>query len=124
MKAFLICLALISGQMNTLQDKPVVRMQPHRSAIDIGFGGDLLELINTPAVISLPPMPPKADSEGNPWSIDVKNLGPVAVTVVGKAQFSAQINVGQTGHIYSNGTAYFINRSAQMPKISEVGLQQ
>ena len=109
MKAFLICLALISGQLNALQEKPVVHMQPHRSAVDIGFGGTLLELINTPGVLSLPIVPPKADSKGDPWSVDIKNLGPGAVTVVGRAQFSVQIKVGQTVHIYSSGTAYLLN---------------
>jgi hypothetical protein len=110
MKTFVMCLAILSGQMITLQNKPIVRMQPHRSAIDIAFGGDLLELVNTPAIISLPLVPPKTDSKGNPWVVDVKNLGPAAVTVVGKAQFSTQISVGQTVHIYSNGTAYSVNR--------------
>jgi hypothetical protein len=110
MKTNLICLALFVGQMNTLQDKPVVHMPPYRNSIDIGFGGDLLELLNAPRVVNLPASPPKLDSQGRPWSIDVKNLGPGSVTVVGKAQFSAQINLGKTVHIYWNGTAYSLKQ--------------
>lgn len=106
MKSLLICLALLVGQKDTLQDRPVVHLQPHRAAIDISFGGKLLELINAPSVVILPTAPPKLDSEGNPWSIDVKNLGPGAVTVTGKSQFSTKVSVGQTVHIAWNGTAY------------------
>jgi len=81
-------------------------LQPHRTVIDTAFGGKLLELINAPASLDLPAVPPKQDSEGNPWAVDVRNLGPSAVTVVGKPQFSIKINVNQTVHIYSNGAAY------------------
>jgi hypothetical protein len=110
MKTSLICLALFIGQMNTLQDKQVVHLQAHRNNIAIAFGGDLLELLNAPQIVNLPPSPPKLDSQGNPWSVDVKNLGPGAVTVVDKAQFSVHIHVGQTVHILSNGTAYTLKR--------------
>jgi len=110
MKTSLIYLALLLGQVNTLQDKPVVHLQPHRNSVDIGFGGDLLELISAPAVLTLPGVPPKLDSQGSPWSVDVKNLGPGAVTVTGKAQFNVKIAVGQTVHICSNGTVYSLKR--------------
>jgi hypothetical protein len=110
MKTSLMCLALFVGQMKTLQSKPVVHLQPHRDAITADFGGDLLELINAPGVVNLPPVPPKPDPQGSPWFVDVKNLGPSAVTVVGKAQFNVKITVGQTVHIYSNGTEYSLKR--------------
>ena len=107
MKLSLICLAFLIGQLNnTLQSKPVVHLREHRNVIDAEFGGDLLELINAPTVVNLPFQAPKFDSHGKPWSIDVKNLGPGAVTVVGKSQFSVRINRGQTIPIYSNGAAY------------------
>jgi hypothetical protein len=106
MKAFLICLALFFSQMKMLQDKPVVHLQPHRASIESEFGGKLLELIHAPAIIYLPATPPKTDSQGNSWSIDIKNLGPGGVTVVSGSKFSAQIHVGQTVHISSDGHAY------------------
>jgi len=106
MNSLLICLALLAGQQNTLQDRQIVHLQPHRAVIDISFGGKLLELINAPSVVFLPDAPPKLDSEGNPWSIDVKNLGPGPATVTGKSQFSTKVSVGQTVHIGWNGTAY------------------
>jgi hypothetical protein len=110
MKPFLIYLALLVGQMNTLQGKPVVHLRPHRSMIEVEFGGMLLELMNGPSTVSLPVVPPKLDAQGNPWSVDVKNLGPVVVTIIGKAQFSQPVNPGQTLHIHSNGSIYILTR--------------
>jgi hypothetical protein len=55
-------------------------------------------------------MPPKTDSTGKPWIVDVKNMGPGVVTVQGKGQFSVKINIGQTVHIFSNGAAYSLKR--------------
>jgi hypothetical protein len=106
MKVFLILIALVLGQMNTLQERQVVHLQPHSGAIRTDFGGKLLELLNAPAVIYLPMAPPKLDSQGNPWSVDIRNLGPGAVTVVGASQFSAHIIVGQTIHVLGDGRAY------------------
>jgi hypothetical protein len=106
MKALLVCVGLIIGQVNTLQEKQVVHLQPHSSVIRADFGGRLLELLDAPATVRLPIAPPKLDSQGNPWSIDIKNLGPGVVAVVGTSQFSLRIIVGQTVHIFSNGTSY------------------
>jgi hypothetical protein len=106
----LVCLALLIGQTNTLQDKHVVHLQPHHENIDVGYGGQLVELINAPTIIRLPALPPKQDSQGNPWSVDVKNLGPSQVTVIGKSEFSVRVNVNQSVHISSNGVAYFLKR--------------
>src|SRR5258708_6546382 len=106
MKSLLICLAIIFGQANSLQDKPVVRLPPNSRAIDPAYGGKLLELINAPAELSLPANVPKVDAFGHPWLVDIKNLGPSAVTVVWKAEFNVQITPGQTVHIHSNGKAY------------------
>jgi hypothetical protein len=106
MKSLLLCVAFFAGQMNTLQQRHVVHLQTAGQVIAGEFGGDLLELSNAPAVIDLPTVPPKLDSQRSPWSIDVKNLGPGRVTVVGKNQFSVRINVGRTVRIYSDGTAY------------------
>jgi hypothetical protein len=110
MKITLILLALLVGQTNKLQQRPVVHLQPHRTSIDIGFGGHLLELINAPGLVNLPAVPPKLDFQGGAWSVDVKNMGPGTVTVAGKAQFSVKVTVGQTVHIYSDGAGYSLKR--------------
>jgi hypothetical protein len=107
-KAIIIGMALYLGQMNTLQEKPVVHLQPHSPAIRADFGGKLLELINAPAVVNLPPIPPKVDSQGSPWEVDLKNLGPGGVTVVGENLFSARVAVGRTLQITSNGRIYSV----------------
>lgn len=106
MKTLLLAIVLLASQMNTLQEKPVVHLRANQTFIDQGFGGKLLELIHAPSVIRLPAVPPKVDSEAKPWIIDIKNMGPEAVTILGKGEFNANINVGQTIHIHSNGTAY------------------
>ena len=106
MKILLISLAFVVAQMNTLQEKPVVHLEPHSGAIQANFGGKLLELLHAPTIIYLPMTPPKLDSQGNPWSVDIKNLGPSAVNVVGTNQFELRVIVGHTAHVFSNGMFY------------------
>ena len=108
MKALLIYLALFAGQMNTLQEKPLVRLHPHQDNIPVEFGGDLVVVGDGPAVLHLPSTPPLLDAKRKPWEVEVKNEGPGMVTVVGKAQFTAQVNVNRTLQIKSNGVAYSI----------------
>lgn len=108
MKSFLIYLALFAAQMNTLQDRPVVRLHLHQDNIPVEFGGALLVLTNGPAVLHLPNTPPALDSHRKPWAVAVKNLGPGMVTILGKAQFSAQVSVDRTVQIESNGVIYSI----------------
>jgi hypothetical protein len=95
MKALLVGVAVLIGQMNTPQEKQVVHLQPHSGAIRADFGGKLLERRNAPAIVYLPMAPPKLDSQGNPWSLDIKNLGPGGVAVVGTSQFNLRIMVGK-----------------------------
>jgi hypothetical protein len=102
----LLWTAILAGQTNALQGKQVVYLQPHSGAIRVDFGGKQLDLLEAPAVIYLPMAPPKLDSQGKPRSIDIRNLGPNAVTVVGASQFSSRVIVGQTIHVNSNGRAY------------------
>jgi hypothetical protein len=65
-------------------------------------------LANGPAVLHLPSIPPVLDSQRKPWAVEVKNLGPGVVTIIGKAQFTAQVNVDRTLEIQSNGVIYSI----------------
>jgi hypothetical protein len=106
MNHLLVSLALVVAQMNTLQEKPIVHLEPHSAAILSIFGGKELELINAPPRISLPKDPPKQDERGDSWLIRVRNFGPNAVTVVDAGHFSVQVNVGQTVQIESNGKRY------------------
>ncbi len=110
MKSLVICLAILLGQANSLQSKPIIHLPAHTSAIDVADGGKLLELINAPAQLSLPANVPKVDAERRPWLIDIKNLGPSATTIVWRSEFKVQITPGQTVHIHSNGNAYSLQR--------------
>jgi len=110
MKSFVFLLALTAGQMITMQTKEVVHLKTGYNGIEKEFGGKLLELINAPPVINLPNVAPKSDDLGNQWSIDIKNMGPNRSTVAGPGRFNAPINVGQTIHIYSNGSLYKLRR--------------
>ena len=110
MRMLVFCLFVFAGQLNRLQTRPVIHLPPHKNAIEAGFDGSLLDLINAPSVIYLPALPPKS-TQGAPWSVDVKNLGPGSVTVTAsKVHFETEVMVGQTVHIYSNGTTYRLQR--------------
>lgn len=108
MKALLLCAAITAGQMNTLQEPPVVHLPPYHDSIPSQFGGKLLELIDAPSTIFLPTDPRKLDANGEPWSIDIKNLGPAMVMVTSKRHFSVSISGGRTVHVVWNGTAYAV----------------
>ena len=108
MKTVLISLALFAGQAMTLQPKPIVHLKPHTDRIEAAFGGSLLELSQAPAVVQLPLDPPKPDSAGNQWIVDVRNYGPSPVTILGKGDFSTQVAVNQTIHVASNGSTYLL----------------
>jgi len=108
MKALLFVLALFAGQAMTLQDKPVVHLKQHSDLIEAAFGGSRVELARAPGVVHLPAPPPKPNEKGVEWAVDVKNFGPLPVTVVYRDSFSASIAVNQTVHIHSNGSVYFL----------------
>jgi hypothetical protein len=108
MKPVLIALALFAGQAMTMQDKPVVHLKPHTDIILEAFGASLLELSQTPQIVYLPSPPPKPDGKGQQWTIDVKNFGPLPVTVADKGPFSVPVAVGQTVYILSNGSKYIV----------------
>lgn len=109
MKTVLIYLAFFVGQYNTLQDKPVVRLHPHQDLIPMEYGGDLVELKDAPPQVQLPPLH-LLDSHGRPWAIEVRNLGPGTVTIVGVAQFHVQVPVHNTVSIQATKDGYASGR--------------
>ena len=111
MRELTIGFILFLAQLNPLQPRPVVHLQPHKSVIEARFNGDSVELINAPDIVHLPVSPPKPDSQGIPWSVEVKNLGPNPVTILNKiTHFRVLIHVGQTLHIQSSGSKYVLKR--------------
>lgn len=106
MKTLLLSSAWLIGQMITLQEKPLVHLKPNKSQIAASFGGKMLELIDAPAVVLLPKRPPERDALGQPWQVEVKNLGPRAVAIHDSNAFSTKIDVGKTTQISSNGVTY------------------
>jgi hypothetical protein len=108
MRVLILCAAFCFGQMNTLQEKPVVHGNSSTRAIRISYGGKLLELANAPDVVHLPASPPKADSEGVRWLVEVKNLGPREVTIRDEKVLSIPVEVGQTVKIESDGLRYSV----------------
>jgi hypothetical protein len=106
MKTLILYLALFADQTNLVRHEQIVHLRLHSNFIQAEFGGKRLELLDAPATLYLLALPPKVDSQGSPWSIEVVNLGPGAVTVVDRARFSIQIRVGETVQILSNGTGY------------------
>ncbi len=109
MRILFMGVILFAIQLNTLQSRPVVHLQPHRNAIEVGWNGSLLELIHAPPIVHLPKLPPKADAQGVPWSVEVKNLGPSPVTITNETtHFDTRVSVGQSIRIKSSGTAYLL----------------
>ncbi len=108
MKSLLLVLALFAGQAVTMQSKPVVHLKPNTNLIQPGLAGSLVALIRTPTSIYLPSPPPQSDAKGLQWAVDVKNFGPLPVTVLGKGGFSVPIAVNQAVQIYSDGSRYFL----------------
>ena len=97
-------------QIDARQPKAVVHLYAPQTSIPASFGGEMLELIHSSPVLSLPASPPGADANGNRWSLDIKNLGPTPVTIKAKALPAVALAVGQTIHIVSDGAAYFLKR--------------
>ena len=109
MKTVILLLTLITVQANEFEQRPVVHLSSNLTRIGLELGGKFVELDNSPPQIYLP-APPKKDSLGGPWAVDIKNLGPRPVKISGGNRFIVEIQVGQTEHIYSNGTTYSIKR--------------
>jgi len=101
-----MCLALYSGQINTMGESPIVHLQPNRNAIEVRFCGATLQLLNAPAIVHLPTVPPERDPAGDPWVIHIKNFGPKMVTIVDKGRVSIPVAVGGAVTVYSDGAAY------------------
>jgi hypothetical protein len=106
----ILFLVLFAGQAMQVEHKQVVRLQPHSNFIQAELGGKRIELLNSPAVLYLLALPPKVDAQGNPWAVEVVNLGPSSVTVLDKSRFRVQIGVRETVHIHSNGIEYVSSR--------------
>jgi len=106
MKILLIYLFLFAGQMNTLQSKPIVRLPSHQNFIPLELDGDVVELKSPPPTVRLPDPLPVQGTHGDPWVVVVRNLGPGTVTIVGRAQFSVRLSLGQTVQIKATKTGY------------------
>lgn len=107
MRNFLVFAVLGFGQM-AIQGKQVVRLPANHSAIESEWGGKLVELVNAPANVYLPANPPRFDSEGVGWRVEVKNLGPAVVMIMGKNGFHVPDGPGQTIRISADGTRYLL----------------
>ena len=106
MRSVIFGIALLSGQLITSQEKPVVHLASKAVVIPAVFGGKLLELINAPAVIRLPLQPAKTDMSGNPWLVEVKNLGPRPVSIRDDKTFKIEVIEGQTVKIGWDGQRF------------------
>lgn len=106
----ILFLVLSAGQAIPVEHRQIVHLQLRSNFLQAEFGGKRVELLNSPPVLYLLALPPKLDSQGSPWSVDVVNLGPREVTVLDKVRFRVQVGVGETVHIRSNGTEYESSR--------------
>jgi hypothetical protein len=109
MRLFLLCIALFLGQEQTHLSEDVVRLPPHAVGIPSADGGKMVELLHAAPSLSLPRDPPRVTSKGDPWYVDVKNLGPADVTLEGQVGFvvhlqpKAVVRIRAVGNLYSLG---------------------
>jgi hypothetical protein len=96
----IFCLLLFVGQLNT--SKGAVRLPPGKAAISQDYGGKLVELIDAPAEVSLPPFRASATK----WSVDIKNLGPHDVTIRSGNQLAVLLHPNESAKIASRGSGY------------------
>jgi hypothetical protein len=96
----IFCLMLFIGQVNT--SKKVVRLPPGKAAILQDYGGKLVELINAPADVGLPPVRRLPAN----WSVEIKNLGPHDVTIRNGDQLAVLLHPNESATIASRGSGY------------------
>lgn len=108
-KMLLVMLAFF-GPLISSQQKPIIHFPPNQARINATYGGKLVQLIDAPTEIALPQIPPKLDSQGNPWAVEIKNLGPRSVNLVSNSSFSTILHVNETVQIDSDGTTYKLKR--------------
>jgi hypothetical protein len=106
MKLFLLCIALFLGQMQPSQSEEVVRLPPHAMGIPEGDGGKMVELLHTPPALSLPKNPPRVTAKGDPWYVDIRNLGPNDVAVQGNSDFIVHLHPKDVVRIRAAGNTY------------------
>jgi hypothetical protein len=110
MTLFLFCIALFAGQLQTSQNEAVVRLPPHISTIPITDGGKMVELLYAAPSLSLPKQIPSADSDGKPWYVDIRNLGPGEVALEGVGGFVAHLQPKQVVRIQTAGGTYSVTK--------------
>jgi|SRR5580704_17937656 hypothetical protein len=114
MKSFVFLIAIFAGQLQGSQS--VVRLSPpHASAIPESAGGQVVELLKAPPMVSLPHPAPRRDIQGNPWYVDVRNMGPNDVSIEQVplfAQVAPQVLIllhpRDTARIRANGSGYVV----------------
>jgi hypothetical protein len=106
MKTLFLRLALLGAQLPTLQAKPVVRLHVNQEEIQADYGGAEVVRTDGPRVLHLPSSPPLLDAHRRPWAVDIHNAGADAVTVIGKARFTVQVEVNRTVEVKWDGKNY------------------
>ena len=106
MKVLLLCAVMFLGLANQPEHRKLVYLAPNDNAIRYEFGGKHLVVSSAPPVLYLPAVPPRLDSEGSPWSIEISNHGSERIMVVDRSQFVFRINPEEDATICSDGRAY------------------
>jgi hypothetical protein len=104
MTSLVAFLLLFQGQLNTSKD--VVRLPPNANTISQAYGGKLVELLNAADDVSLPPKPNL--SSGITWSVDVKNLGPHAVTIRNNHQLTVVLLPNESATFTCRGSSTYV----------------
>jgi hypothetical protein len=105
MKTLLICLLLVGSQNGS--NFETVRLQSDKTVIPLAYGGKLVELLNTPAVISLPSDTAVQASSIETWTVQIKNLGPKKVTIRGGGNLNVSLLPNESATIVRKGPGVY-----------------
>ncbi len=106
----LLWVGLLLGQMQTSQSEAVVRLPPHTVGIPEGDGGKMVELMHAAPSLSLPKNPPRVTVAGEPWYVDIRNLGPGDVAVEGGSDFIVHLHPKDVVRIRTAGGTYSVSK--------------
>ena len=92
--------------MQISQNEEVVRLPPHAVGIPEGDGGKMVELLHAAPSLSLPKNPPRVTAKGDPWFVDIRNLGPNDVALQGSSDFIVHLHPKDVVRIRAAGNTY------------------
>jgi hypothetical protein len=101
-----VYLLLFAGQ--GIASRDVVRLPVGRYTIPQEYGGKTVELLDALPDISLPSLHPSAAQPFANWSVEIKNLGPRAVTIRNGDQLKVLLRPNDSAAFTRRGPSAYV----------------